>query len=67
MIDEFKGENLSIKELAGILKVSYSKIYRAYEAGFIPGIIKTGPEGTRCDILIPKWGARVYIESFEEN
>jgi hypothetical protein len=58
-----KDGHLSIKELAFILKTGSRKIRNDIERGRL-GIIKMGPEESKCHIRIPTASALGYILQF---
>lgn len=60
-----KGKMLCMKELAGILNVSYNKIQKDWKRGNIPDCLKKGTENSRCPVEISKQGAIDYILNFE--
>jgi hypothetical protein len=54
---------LSIKELAYILKTGEKKIMNDIERGRL-GMLKMGPEGSKCRVRIPTTEALSYVLQF---
>lgn len=56
---------LTIKQLAGIIGTSYSKVQKDWKRLRIPDAVKKGESGSRSHVEISKQGAIDYIIQFD--